>query len=87
MPKITKSPILYGAAALILAVSASSCHLSDRKAWMILQPPGSTRLTSISLYSMNLITYSYDDLGRLSRIAYRMGDIEIDFGYSPPQSP
>lgn len=83
MPKITQSPILYGAAALILAVSASSCHLSDPEGLDDPAAAGSTRLTSISLYSMNLITYSYDDLGRLSRIAYRMGDIEIDFGYSP----
>ena len=49
MPKITESPILYGAAALILAVSASSCHLSDPEGLDDPAAAGSTRLTSISL--------------------------------------
>ncbi len=73
---------MYGAAALMLAVSASSCRLSDPEG--IENPDAeSTRLTSISLYSMKLVNYSYDDQGRLSQISDRINGTEIDFGYNP----
>ena len=73
---------MYGAAALMLALSASSCRLSDPEG--IENPDAeSTRLTSISLYGMDLVSYSYDDSGRLSHISDRINDIEMDFGYDP----